>query len=211
MHEIKNVGVEEGIIDQQPPATDRATLYDVLNVDINKVVLRVRGRVTPVDAAKRLLALVETARSKFSGECSIDLHDVANYRFMIIERNGDVIEYGGVDIGNGQVTSVNESLKVAILDRGIEFLAKFIEIKSTEVEQILLGGGRAISCPAVIEKYFEAEEIELLRDESELPQLKMFKPKGMNIPGNNRSIHNKVKPGKFFNKNRNFRSSGRGR
>ncbi|UGO54201.1 hypothetical protein HAYMO_219 [Serratia phage vB_SmaM_Haymo] len=207
MNEIE----KDEAVTSRPPATDRATLYDVLNVDINKVVLRVRGRVTPVDAAKRLLALVETARSKYSGEHSIDLHDVSDHRYMIIERNNDIIEFGGVDTTSDRVASVNLSLEVAILDRGIEFLTKFIEIKSAEVDQILLGGGRAISCPAVIEKYFEAEEIELLRDESELPQLKMFKPKGMNIPGNNRSIHNKVKPGKFFNKNRNFRSSGRGR
>lgn len=212
MNEIANVGVIEGkMVDFKPPAESDASLYDVLNVNINKVVLRVRGRVTALDAARRLLKLVETERNKYSGTYDLDLADVSDHKYLLIQRSNDVLELCAFDSHSDRVVEVLQSSKMPILDRAIEFLNKIIEVKTNESQAIALSHGRAISSVNFMEKLCEPEALELTREESELPQLKIFKPKGTNIPGNNRSMHNKVKPGKFFNKNKTFRSSGRGR
>lgn len=85
-------------------------------------------------------------------------------------------------------------------------------LRNTEMKVAVVGGrALATSAAALLKEYDYSVAIEELRDPEDTLPFHLFKPKGTNVPGNGKSMHNKVRPGKFFNKNKTFRSSGRGR
>lgn len=123
--------------------------------------------------------------------------------------SGDKTLHVFTDDLNGNLEEVENPIFVKVVClRAKDVLESYL---GTRLDVIGFSDTVHSAAAAMKQKIAESVAIPVEKDDTQIPLMEMFKPKGTNIPGNSKSMHNKVKPGKFFNKNKTFRSSGRGR